>query len=742
LWFPIALSFLLLLALPGAVLLALSLLGYEGPANAWLQQNFNLSYHNPLPVWAAILLFLVPLLVALLYFLKMRRKPLQVPSTFLWRKSIEDLHVNSLFQWLRDNVLLLVQLCIVLLLIYSALAFQVHGSASTGGKHYILILDSSASMGVTDVHPTRLEAAKKEALEEIDSRPEGDTGMVIEFNSRAAILQPYTRDKGLLRAAVRRIEQTQRPTRIDEALALADSLANPYRSTDDTAVRPQGEDPSKARTYVSPEGIAAEVHLYSDGRFPDVPGFATGNLSLQYHRIGVPGPESVNNVGIVSLNAVRDEKDASRLQVFVRLLNFKKEPTEVTVSLEWGQAGREDFSAAEKPLDLPGRVIEAGDPQKDTVIKDTPGEGALTFDLTEVDESTDVIIHAKIKNHRDQFPLDDEAWLVAGVMRKARVLIVTPGNEILRDFFGLEETAKVANVTWLAPTDLKDDAKYGRPARAGEFDLVVFDRCAPPSEETLPLANTFFIDSVPPPWKRKDMPPLQNALIRNPASSHPLMRHLAALDEIAFSGAFRFDLRDKRVPPLVPRLLEADRETALLFVLPRRSFQDLVLAFPLVNDKGEWTTTWNLKLSFPVFLRNVLYTLGNISDAATEDNVQPGGVKLIRPDGAFERIEVAGPDRKPTPVKRGAGLEFSYQGTDKVGVYQATWPGGGRVFAVNLLDAEESNTQPRDEIKLGSQNIEAGQQRRQTYDTWKWVALAALVLLVLEWAVYHRRIWV
>ena len=58
-----------------------------------------------------------------------------------------------------------------------------------------------------------------------------------------------------------------------------------------------------------------------------------------------------------------------------------------------------------------------------------------------------------------------------------------------------------------------------------------------------------------------------------------------------------------------------------------------------------------------------------------------------------------------------------------------------------ILDADESNIQPRDEIKIGEQNIEADQIRLQSYDTWKWVALAALVLLVLEWAVYHRRVW-
>jgi hypothetical protein len=738
LWFPICLGLLVLCMLPGVILLLLSLVGQEGRANTWLQNNFGLSYHNSLPLWATILLLLLPVLLALLYFLKLRRRAMEVPSTFLWRKSIEDLHVNSLFQWLRDNVLLLVQLCIILLLIYSALEFQVYGGTTTGGKHYIILIDSSASMAVTDVQPNRLEAAKAEALREIDSHPEGDTGMVIEFNSKANILQNYTRDKGLLRAAVRRIEKpTQRSTRIDEALRLADSLANPSRSVDDQAVRPPGENPAEARTYVAAEGIAATVHLYSDGRFPDVPQFAAGNLSLQYHRIGAPGAESVNNVGIVTMNAVRDEKDSSKLQVFIRLLNFRKEPANVTVELEW-RVAQADLKIDRKEVNLPARVVELG--EKNAVVRDDPGERVVTFDLDDVDEASDVVLHARLKGWRDQFALDDEAWLVAGVVRKARVLIATPGNQILRDFFDLEETARVAKVTWISPADLKDPAKYLRPGRAGEYDLVIFDRCAPPDVDSLPLGNTFFIDSVPPPWQRKDMPPLKGAMIRNPASSHELMRHLTGLDEIAFTGAFKFDLRAEGVPPRVPRLLEADRETALLFVLSRQSFRDLVLTFPLVNDKGEWTTTWNLKLSFPVFLRNVLYGLGNVSDAASEENVRPGDVKVLRPEGGAGLVDVRAPDDKMQPLKREQSGEFSYR-PEQVGVYQASWPGGGRVFAVNLFDAEESNTQPRDEIKLGEQRIEAGQTRRQVYDTWKWVALGALVLLVLEWAVYHRRAW-
>src|SRR5947209_16896466 len=160
LWFPVALVFLLLLTIPAALLLILKLMGREARANDWLHDTLHISYQVALPGWAAVILLLVPFLLVLLYFLKMRRQPLQVPSTFLWRKSVEDLHVNSPFQWLRKNLLLLLQLACVLLLIFAVMAFKVFGS---GGQHYILILDSSASMSVADVEPNRLEAAKKMA---------------------------------------------------------------------------------------------------------------------------------------------------------------------------------------------------------------------------------------------------------------------------------------------------------------------------------------------------------------------------------------------------------------------------------------------------------------------------------------------------------------------------------------------------------------------------------------------------
>ena len=188
-WFPAALMVLLLLVVPGIILLIVTLTGSQGALNGWLQRNFNLSYHILLPWWAALLILLIPFLILLLYFLKMRRRPMQVPSTFLWKKSIEDLHVNSLFQWLRRNVLLLLQLLILLVLIYAMLGLRVYGRV-TGGRHYVIMIDNSASMNVTAGDGlSRLEWARREALKEIDAAADQDFGRVIVFNSKATTLQ-------------------------------------------------------------------------------------------------------------------------------------------------------------------------------------------------------------------------------------------------------------------------------------------------------------------------------------------------------------------------------------------------------------------------------------------------------------------------------------------------------------------------------------------------------------------------
>jgi len=778
-WFPLALIVLLLAALPGVILFVLNLAGNAGPVNDWLIDNFNLTYHFALPGWLGLILLFVPVAIILLYFLRLKRKPLQVPSTFLWRKSIEDLRVNSLFQWLRENVLLLLQLLTVLALLYSVMGFRFHGNAARG-KHYILLLDNSASMAATDVLPSRLHWAKEQAQKEIDAASDEDVGMVIVFNSKAATLQAYTTDRAKLREAVNSIEQTQRPTRIEEALSLADSLANPLRSTEDIASRPEGEEPGKERTYVQPRGIDTEVHLFSDGRFPDLSESALanlnsrrlgntsvlGNLNLHFHSAGVPGRQNVNNIGIVALDTLRlagergrnAEPDSLRLQVLVRVRNYRPEPARIQLRLDILVDGKL-VHPEQKELELPARTLQKNEEDRAEPISDTPGEATLKFVLPPLDPRADNVVHTYLHNVSDRFALDDQAWLVVGRVRKARILVVGQDNSVLDAFFNQEATRNVAALERLPAADLTTDA-YRQKTRGGDYDLVIFDRCSPEDEKDLPQANGFFIGRPPPPWQLGTRT-LTNPYLMVGKKEHPLLRHLTTLWDVGVSEAFHFNLRDnlrdevkeefglkasvqgKRTLPPLTRLIETTGETPLLFTLPRGAYTDLVMAFPLLGERGELATNWPLQPSFPLFLRNVVYVLGNAGDAVRAASVQPGEQLVLRPEASVRWLTITPPQGPAETLQRGSGPDFTYGHTEAQGVYRVVQGDGQeRRFAVNLLDALESDIEPRSEIQIGTQRVASGRERRQPREVWKWVLLLALIFLLLEWYLYKRRIYI
>src|SRR5215208_1823592 len=118
-------------------------------------------FRNTLGPLAWIAVGLVPPAIFALYFLKLKRQPLEVPSTYLWTKVIEDMHVNSLWQRLRRNPLLFLQLLLVALAILALLRPGWQGE-SLAGRRFIFLVDRSASMSATDADGgSRLDAAKK-----------------------------------------------------------------------------------------------------------------------------------------------------------------------------------------------------------------------------------------------------------------------------------------------------------------------------------------------------------------------------------------------------------------------------------------------------------------------------------------------------------------------------------------------------------------------------------------------------
>jgi hypothetical protein len=707
--FPVAVAALVVFALPGVGIFVADLLGYGPALDAWLESRVGLSHRLALSVPAALVLFAVPVVIIVLHLLRLRRRPHVVSSTLLWRASAEDFHANALLRWLRRNVPLLLQLLAAFLFVYAVLGPRLHAALGSG-RHYILVIDNSASMSATDVNPSRLEWAKAEAIKEIDAATDDDFGMVIVFNRTAEIRQSYTSDRDQLRAAVRNIEPSAAQTRLDEALRLAAGLANPARSTENEAARPEvGVEPGKERTYVATEGMEAEVHLYSDGGFPAVADFALANLTLNYH--APPAPQEPDNIAVTHLDAATEGN--GRLTATATVRNYRGTPQSLMARLDVLDGSRAVRSYT-RPVQIEARAASE-------VAFSLPDPAGLPLRLT-------------LEGATDTLPLDDVAWVVTAVTRKTRVAAVGPGNPILEAFLASPATRKIAEVTRLSPGDLTNREKYLDAAREGRFDLVIFDRCAPAVAADMPRASTLLIGSLPP-GLTADAELVKNPRVVGWAGSHPVTRGLRGLYDIPIAEALRLT----NLPPRTERLIESDGNVVLLAGVPRPPFTDLVLAFPIIDDAGKWNTLWPLDPSLVLFLRNVIRAYGDVQDGFGGETIRPGGTITLRTGGA-RRVVVttpAGRREMLDPADRG---EVTFAGTVELGVYAADVGEDRVAFAVNLFDQDESDLTPRAAVSVGNQTAEAGEVRRPPRELWKFAVVAALLVLLAEWWAYASRV--
>jgi len=701
--FPVAVATLVLLGLPAVGVLIADSLGYGLDLNTWLEERGGLSHHLALSLPAAFTLLAVPLLLIILHLLRLRRTPVAVSSTLLWRASMDDLHANALFRWFQRNVPLLLQLLAAFLFVYGILGPRLHGTISSG-RHYILIIDNSASMSATDVPATRLDWAQSEALKQINAARDDDVGMVIAFNRTAEIRQSYTTDRELLRNAVLGVKQSSGQTRLEEALRLAAGLSNSTTSTDSAATLPLNTE----RFDVPAEGLAAEVHLYSDGGFSPVTDVSLANLTLAYH--SPPVPLKPDNIGVIHLVATQD--DAGLMNVTATFRNYRDTRTDRIARLDVLDITRAVRSYT-RPLQL-----NANDTRE------------VEFALP----APDLPLRVTLEGAPDSFTMDDVAWFVPSIARKARIAAVGPRNTILDAFLDSAETRKITDVTRLTTADITDATKYLDPARNGKFDLVIFDRCAPSTVAELPRANTLFIGS-PPPGLTTDAVPVKNPRVVGWAGAHPVTRGLRDLYTIPIAEAARF----KNLPPGTERLMESDGNVVLLAGVPRPPFTDLVLAFPILDGAGKWNTLWPLEPSFVLFLRNVTRVYGNIRDGAATEITRPGDAVTLR-SLTGKQISLTTPGGRTESINPGSRGEVSFTDTADLGVYTATTGTEPMSFAVNLLDADESNLSPHPTISVGSQTATSGVVRRSARELWKWAILAALLVLLSEWWVYASRV--
>src|SRR3954465_12208405 len=139
-------------------------------------------------------LLFIPAVVAM-YLLKLRRDETIVPSTMLWSRLMADVEANAPWQNLRRSLLLLPQLLLVAIL--AVLAARPFLERPAGlARDVVVVLDTSASMGATDVDADRLEVAKSAALAALRELPTGGKVSLIAADRRARIVVNETTDLG------------------------------------------------------------------------------------------------------------------------------------------------------------------------------------------------------------------------------------------------------------------------------------------------------------------------------------------------------------------------------------------------------------------------------------------------------------------------------------------------------------------------------------------------------------------
>ena len=383
---------------------------------------------------------------------------------------------------------------------------------------------------------------------------------------------------------------------------------------------------------------------------------------------------------------------AQQLLVTARVANYRSTRCEVKLRVDVFVDGQL-FLPQQQTLRIEPRRITKADEAAGKEEDDRPGEKGMDIKLPPLDLGKHIVLHAYLDKHKDDFALDDEAWLAVSVLRKAKVLIVGPPNSVLDAFFDQEATARLATFERRAPDELGTEA-YRKHARGGDVDLVIFDRCAPATEADLPLANTFFIGAVPPPWQQSKTTFRPLAVIPS-KGNHPLLR---LPDDGWGNPGIGAGVRVRRAqgPRSQGRPSKQLNQATRWRTIPTRSRStaaaccrrltphpggdagqrpllfssgalgrtlDLVQTFPLVGDNGDLVTDWPLQPSFPLFFRNVLYTLGKVDDAVRAAGVQPGEPMVLRPEAGVDKLEVTVPGGGVVTLERAGSGRISCSAT-------------------------------------------------------------------------------
>ncbi|NQT15526.1 MAG: hypothetical protein HQ582_22400, partial [Planctomycetes bacterium] len=444
--------------------------------------------------------------------------------------------------------------------------------------------------------------------------------------------------------------------------------------------------------------------------------------------------------------------DPALLQAFGRLGNFGARKTSVSVELR-----------------LDGQVVDA-----DNVEIDAGDTRSVAFDLAVLDSG---VLELRITD-ADDLACDNVAWTAVNPPRRSKVLVVTSDNQFLDFAFSTKPVLETADVVFESP-DFLGEKQYQLQAAVGAFDLVIYDRCRP---KEMPRANTLFIGAVPPERKEKPngdetedgqeagkqdpqpadpkpswrmAPKVGLSVIIDADSTHPLMQWID-LGNVDLYNATPLEVPPGGTPLVEVQWIGADNVShvgPVLAVAPRDEFQDAVIGFVFIGEEvGEdgasetlYGTNWPIRASFPVFVLNLLHYLGRGQTALEGAAFQPGETVNLESPAPGQTLDVRTPSGRTIRLKEENPSKFSFSGTSRLGVYEVRSGGAAaQHFAVNLFDRLESDVLSSPTITIGRGTpvkAQATAWETTRRELWKWLLLLGLIVLMVEWYIYHRRVY-
>lgn len=569
-----------------------------------------------------------------------RAKRIEIASTFLWERVLARQVRTARWRRLVRSVLLALQL-LTLILVGLALARPALRLGMVSQTHAIWLLDGSASMRAVDVTPSRFDAAREWIRTEIRTHPAARHSLIL-VTRTPRLLMTETASVTQLEAALDQARPTDAVADWDSAASLVESLIDSH---------------GRAQVYVVSDGA------YDNGVLSRLRGLA-GRATLTPHLVAGSGGNASGNVGITAFTARPIGSALGDYQVLLTVQDFTTA----------GSTFRLEVANDDGPWQAADVRLGPGERRDLLWPIRYRGADVLRARLRSIGDATDAL------------KVDNEAYLVFSEPQLTRVLLTGSGNYYLQR--GLAVFPGVVTV--------EQPKLEGQ--NLGPYHLLIVNGDPLPSERALRGRTTLWIggDTAPSaPGGTGDDSPMTTG--RSPRvtwwnRTHPLSRFVN-WDDVSVER-----LRPAPLDPGEQVLVETE-DGPLISALDDGEFRLVRFHFRLEESN------FPLRVAFPVFLQNLLEWAHPQGWNVVQENVPAGDPVSLQyaadETGAWPtRSTVIGPaGRSQWGLSNG---RLSFAETHQVGLYQGSSGEQSFMFAVNLVEAQESDIRPRAEWFLGS----------------------------------------